>query len=93
MHVVRGRPNREYPAHGDLRANPWIGIRVNPSRAEKEQRRRSQQPLIYCGLPRSDDDPRFERGAEVMQREQAPSGAPEQEVRLAPDAVHVGEEP
>jgi hypothetical protein len=92
MQVVSGRPQRKYSARGNLWTHPRLGIRVHLSSAEKQQRRRGQQPFVDRCLPRSDGHPGLERGAEVVQSEQAPSGAPEYEVGLTPQTVHVGEE-
>lgn len=92
MQVVGGRPQYKYAAGGDLRPHPRLSIRVYLGCAEKKQRCRGQQPFVDGGLPGSDGRPRFEGRAEVVQSEQAPTGAPEHEVGLAPQAMHVGEE-
>ena len=91
MQVVGGRPQCKHAARGNLRAHPRLGVRVHLRGAEKQQRCRGQQPFVDRRLPRSDGYPGLKSGAEVVQGEQAPSGAPEHQVGLAPQAVHVGE--
>ena len=92
VHIVCRGPNNECSARRDQRPHPGLGIRVHLSGAEEQQSSRSQEPFVDRRLPRGQRRPWRQGGAEIVQRQQTPTRAPEHQVCLAPQAMHVGEE-
>src|SRR6195256_1439921 len=78
--AVGGCPEHEETADCDLGADQGLRFCVHSCSAEKEQRCRGQQPLVHRRLPRGHGYPGLERGTQVVQRQQAPPGAPKHQV-------------